>query len=54
MATRSAHINVMVRAADKAARALRRDYGEVANLQVSRKGPAGRSSVSGRLWRKFR
>jgi myo-inositol-1(or 4)-monophosphatase len=30
----------MVRAADKAARALRRDYGEVANLQVSRKGPA--------------
>ena len=40
MATRSAHINVMIRAADKAARALRRDYGEVANLQVSRKGPA--------------
>ncbi len=40
MATRSAHINVMIRAADKAARTLRRDYGEVANLQVSRKGPA--------------
>ncbi len=40
MATRSAHINVMIRAADKAARKLRRDYGEVANLQVSRKGPA--------------
>ncbi len=40
MATRSAHINVMIRSADKAARALRRDYGEVANLQVSRKGPA--------------
>ena len=40
MATRSAHINVMIRAADKAARALRRDYGEVTNLQVSRKGPA--------------
>jgi myo-inositol-1(or 4)-monophosphatase len=40
MASRSAHLNVMIRAADKAARALRRDYGEVANLQVSRKGPA--------------
>lgn len=40
MATRSANINVMVRAADKAARQLRRDFGEVENLQVSRKGPA--------------
>jgi myo-inositol-1(or 4)-monophosphatase len=40
MATRSALLNVMIRAADKAARSLRRDFGEVANLQVSRKGPA--------------
>ncbi len=40
MATRSAVINVMMRAADKAARGLKRDFGEVANLQVSRKGPA--------------
>lgn len=40
MATRSALINVMVRAADKAARRLKRDFGEVENLQVSRKGPA--------------
>ncbi len=40
MATRSAVINVMIRAADKAARGLKRDFGEVANLQVSRKGPA--------------
>ncbi len=40
MATRSAVINVMVRAANKAARGLKRDFGEVANLQVSRKGPA--------------
>ena len=40
MATRSALINVMVRAADKAARTLKRDFGEVENLQVSRKGPA--------------
>ena len=40
MATKSALLNVMIRAAHKAARSLRRDYGEVANLQVSRKGPA--------------
>lgn len=33
-------INVMVRAAEKAGRALTRDFGEVENLQVSRKGPA--------------
>jgi len=40
MAVRSAIINVMTRAADKAARRLKRDFGEVENLQVSRKGPA--------------
>jgi myo-inositol-1(or 4)-monophosphatase len=40
MATRSALITVMTRAADKAARRLRRDFGEVENLQVSKKGPA--------------
>ena len=40
MATRSATINVMARAADKASRRLKRDFGEVENLQVSRKGPA--------------
>ena len=40
MAARSATINVMTRAADKAARRLKRDFGEVENLQVSRKGPA--------------
>ena len=39
MATRSALINVMSRAADKAARGLRRDFGEVEQLQVSVKGP---------------
>ena len=39
MATRSALINVMTRAADKAARGLRRDFGEVEQLQVSVKGP---------------
>ena len=40
MATRSALINVMAKAAEKAARGLKRDFGEVENLQVSRKGPA--------------
>jgi myo-inositol-1(or 4)-monophosphatase len=36
---RSALINVMTAAARKAARALRRDFGEVEHLQVSLKGP---------------
>ncbi len=36
----SALINVMVAAARKAARSLKRDFGEVENLQVSLKGPA--------------
>ncbi|PWC53777.1 inositol monophosphatase family protein [Azospirillum sp. TSO22-1] len=40
MATRSALINVMARAAEKAGRALVRDFGEVEQLQVSRKGPS--------------
>jgi myo-inositol-1(or 4)-monophosphatase len=39
MATRSAVINVMAKAADKAARSLKRDFGEVSQLQVSLKGP---------------
>jgi myo-inositol-1(or 4)-monophosphatase len=38
--SRSALINVMVRAAEKAARTLVRDFGEVEQLQVSKKGPA--------------
>ena len=33
-------LNVMIAAARKAARSLARDFGEVENLQVSRKGPA--------------
>jgi myo-inositol-1(or 4)-monophosphatase len=36
----SALINVMIAAARKAARGLRRDFGEIENLQVSLKGPA--------------
>ncbi|MEM6679573.1 MAG: inositol monophosphatase family protein [Pseudomonadota bacterium] len=38
MAVMSANLNVMIRAARKAARGLVRDFGEVENLQVSRKG----------------
>ena len=37
---RTALLNVMVQAAMKAGRGLARDFGEVQNLQVSRKGPA--------------
>ena len=37
---RSALVNVMVQAARKAARSLKRDFGEVEKLQVSLKGPA--------------
>jgi myo-inositol-1(or 4)-monophosphatase len=37
---RSALLNVMIKAARKAARALKRDFGEIENLQVSLKGPA--------------
>ncbi|HEY2186671.1 MAG TPA: inositol monophosphatase family protein [Xanthobacteraceae bacterium] len=37
---RSALLNVMIKAAHKAARTLKRDFGEVEHLQVSLKGPA--------------
>ncbi|MBL4801863.1 MAG: inositol monophosphatase [Emcibacter sp.] len=40
MALKSAVINVMEMAAQKAGRRLNRDFGEVEHLQVSRKGPA--------------
>jgi myo-inositol-1(or 4)-monophosphatase len=40
MPTRSALINVMAKAAEKAAKSLKRDFGEIEHLQVSRKGPA--------------
>jgi myo-inositol-1(or 4)-monophosphatase len=45
---RSAILNVMVAAAMKAARGLNRDFGEVENLQVSRKGPADFVSAADR------
>ena len=35
----SALLNVMIAAARKASRTLKRDFGEVENLQVSLKGP---------------
>lgn len=40
MSLKSPVITVMTKAASKAARHLKRDFGEVENLQVSRKGPA--------------
>jgi myo-inositol-1(or 4)-monophosphatase len=40
MALRSGTINVMAAAARKAARGLKRDFGEIEHLQVSLKGPA--------------
>ncbi|EKE09857.1 MAG: hypothetical protein ACD_16C00100G0019 [uncultured bacterium] len=39
LVSRSPHLNVMCNAAFKAARGLVRDFGEVEQLQVSRKGP---------------
>lgn len=48
MATRSPNLNVMVKAAEKAARSLNRDFGEVEQLQVSMKGPADFVSAADR------
>ena len=48
MAQASALLNVMMGAARKTARRLNRDFGEVENLQVSRKGPADFVSVADR------
>jgi myo-inositol-1(or 4)-monophosphatase len=39
MSQASANLNVMIKAARKAARSLVRDFGEVENLQISAKGP---------------
>ena len=44
----SALLNVMIAAARKAARALKRDFGEVEKLQVSVKGPANFASAADR------
>src|SRR3954471_5952789 len=44
----SALLNVMIGAARKAARALKRDFGELEKLQVSVKGPANFASSADR------
>ncbi len=48
MALQSPDINIMIKAAEKAARSLIRDFGEVEQLQVSRKGPADFVSAADR------
>ena len=35
----SANLNIMIKAAEKASKVLIRDFGEIENLQVSKKGP---------------
>ena len=42
----SALLNVMVKAARRAGRSLKRDLGEIENLQVSMKGPANFVSLA--------
>ncbi len=44
----SALLNVMIKAARKAGRGLKRDFGEIENLQVSLKGPANFVSAADR------
>ena len=46
MPPRSATLSIMIKAAEKAARGLKRDFGEVENLQVSKKGPGDFVSIS--------
>ncbi|HXC73541.1 MAG TPA: inositol monophosphatase family protein, partial [Sphingomicrobium sp.] len=48
MVAHSGLITVMTRAARKAAPRLRRDFGEIEQLQVSRKGPADFVSLADR------
>lgn len=48
MAISTPIMNVMMRASEKAARSLLRDYNEVENLQVSRKGPGDFVSAADR------
>ena len=35
----SSNLNIMIKAAEKASKSIIRDFGEVENLQVSKKGP---------------
>jgi myo-inositol-1(or 4)-monophosphatase len=45
---RSALLNVMIKAAQRASRALKRDFGEIEHLQVSLKGPADFGTAAAR------
>lgn len=47
-ATQSPEMTIMIRAAEKAGRSLIRDFGEVENLQVSKKGPGDFVSAADR------
>ena len=53
MSTKSPLLNVMRQAAQKAGRKLNRDFGEVENLQVSKKGPADFVSNADRMAEKI-
>ena len=53
MSTKSPLLNVMCQAAQKAGRKLNRDFGEVENLQVSKKGPADFVSNADRMAEKI-
>ncbi|UNM06657.1 MAG: inositol monophosphatase [Holosporaceae bacterium] len=44
--TNSAHLNVMIEAAEKAGRSLIRDFNEIEKLQIAKKGPADFVSVA--------
>lgn len=48
MSTQSPNMAVMIKAAEKAARSLNRDFGEVEQLQVSQKGPGDFVSAADR------
>ena len=48
MARITPNLNIMIRAAEKAARGLIRDFGEVEQLQVSQKGPGDFVSAADR------
>ncbi len=46
MAARSPTLTIMIKAAEKAAKNLKRDFGEVEHLQVSKKGPGDFVSIA--------
>ncbi len=46
-------LNVMIKACEKASKAIIRDFGEVENLQVSKKGPKDLSLKQTKKLRRF-